>query len=100
MARSMLVAFVILSLAAPVLAGEPATAPASLAADPGVADAVAAWEAWLEYQLAIERIPAASVGIVHDQELLAARGFGFANPDTASPATADTIYSNWMTKVR
>ncbi len=92
--RSMLFALVIVSLVAPVLAGDSETPAAeSLGDNPGVVDAIAAWETWIEYQLAIERIPAASVGIVHDQELLAARGFGYANPDTGSPATADTIYS-------
>ena len=93
MLRSTLVAFVIMSLVAPVLAKESETAPASLIGNPGVEDAIAAWEAWIEYQLAIERIPAASVGIVYDQELLMARGIGLANPDTGSAATADTIYS-------
>jgi len=81
------------TLVAPVLAGDSETAPANLSGNHGVEDAIAAWEAWIEYQLAIERIPAASVGIVYDQELLMARGIGFANPDTGSPATADTIYS-------
>jgi CubicO group peptidase (beta-lactamase class C family) len=93
MLRSMLIALVMMSLVSPVLAGDPKTAAVSLSDNQGVEDAVAAWEAWIEYQLAIERIPAASVGIVHDQELLSARGFGFANPGTGSAATVDTIYS-------
>ena len=100
MLRSMLTVLVMLSLFAPVFAEDSDTASDLLRDDPRVADAIAAWEAWIEYQLAIERIPAASVGIVYDQELLTARGFGFANPDTGSPATADTIYSNWMIKLR
>ena len=100
MLRWMLYVLITLSLITPVFAGDSDTASGPLSDDPGVADAIAAWEAWIEYQLAIERIPAASVGIVHDQELLSARGFGLANPDTGAPATENTIYSNWMTKVR
>jgi CubicO group peptidase (beta-lactamase class C family) len=93
MLRLMPAAIVMIVLVAPVFAADTETAPASLIGNQGVEDAIAAWEAWIEYQLAMERIPAASVGIVHDQELLMARGFGFANPDTRSAATADTIYS-------
>jgi CubicO group peptidase (beta-lactamase class C family) len=70
-------------------------APASrpLADDPRVGDAVAAWETWLEYQLAVQRVPGASTGIVHDQELISARGFGAANPEAGIAATPDTLYS-------
>jgi CubicO group peptidase (beta-lactamase class C family) len=77
----------------PALSAEDDSSPKPMRDDPRVADAITAWEMWIEYQLAIERIPAASIGIVHDQDLLAARGFGFANPETGSPATVDTIYS-------
>ena len=93
MLRLMPAAIVMIVLVVPVFAADAETAPASLIGNQEVEDAIAAWEVWIEYQLAIERIPAASVGIVHDQELLMARGFGFANPDTRSAATADTIYS-------
>ncbi len=93
MLRQLLIALVVLSFVVPTLAEDSKPAPRPYKEDPRVMDAVAAWETWIEYQLGIERIPAASVGIVHDQELLTARGFGFANPDSGSPATADTIYS-------
>jgi len=93
MFRFVLIILVVLSSIAPACAADSESAPQLLQDDPRVTDAIAAWEEWIEYQLAIERIPAASVGIVHDQELLASRGFGLANPDTGSPATADTIYS-------
>ena len=64
-----------------------------LADDPRVADAVNAWEEWVEYQAAINRVPGVSVGIVHDQELIAANAFGFANPEARKPAQPDTLYS-------
>ena len=84
---------IVLLAATPVIASDNEPASRSLGDDPRVADAVAAWEAWVEYQLGISRIPAASIGVVHDQELLAARGFGLANPDTGALATPETIYS-------
>ncbi|MEX1309562.1 MAG: serine hydrolase domain-containing protein, partial [Candidatus Sulfomarinibacteraceae bacterium] len=93
MPRFAAIVLVLLATSAPALAAEAEPAPRPLGNDARVADAVAAWETWIEYQLAINRIPAASVGIVHDQELLSARGFGLANPATAEPATAETIYS-------
>jgi CubicO group peptidase (beta-lactamase class C family) len=64
-----------------------------VAGDPRVADAVNAWEEWLEYQAAINRVPGLSVGVVHDQELLATNAFGFANPEERKPAKPDTLYS-------
>jgi CubicO group peptidase (beta-lactamase class C family) len=64
-----------------------------LAGDPRVADAIEAWEEWVEYQAAINGVPGMSVGVVHDQELLATNAFGVANPDTGAPARPDTLYS-------
>lgn len=75
-----------------VVAGEEADAPL-LAADPRVSDAVAAWAAWVEYQLGINAVPGASVAVVHDQELLFVEGFGMANPEKGLAAEPDTIYS-------
>lgn len=65
----------------------------SLTSDPRVADAVVAWETWVEYQLATRRIPGGSTAIVHDQEVLSTRGYGLANPEEGIPATPDTIFS-------
>ncbi|MGM0769640.1 MAG: serine hydrolase domain-containing protein [Pseudomonadota bacterium] len=64
-----------------------------LAGYPRVADAAEAWGTWVEYQLAINNVPSGSVGIVHDQQLVFARGFGLANPDAQLPATPETLYS-------
>jgi CubicO group peptidase (beta-lactamase class C family) len=75
---------------------QPATAQDAsrqLADHPRVADAVRAWEEWVEYQAAMDAVPGVSLGIVHDQELIAAHGFGFANPETGLPATPETLYS-------
>lgn len=61
--------------------------------DPRVADAIKVWEEWVEYQAAIDRVPGISVGVVHDQEVLATNAFGLANPDTGAAARPDTLYS-------
>jgi CubicO group peptidase (beta-lactamase class C family) len=65
----------------------------SLINDPQVASALEVAEAWVESQAAFEGIPGISIGVVHDQDLLWARGFGFAHLDRRVPAAADTIYS-------
>ena len=54
--------------------------PIVLAADPRVADAVHAWEEWIEYQTAINRVPGVSIAVVHDQELISTDAFGLADP--------------------
>ena len=81
-------------LAAGVLAS-PAldNAAGHMADDPRVADAVNAWETWVEYQAAINGVPGVSLGIVHDQELLGSNAFGYANPAERKPATPETLYS-------
>ncbi|MCP4898992.1 MAG: serine hydrolase [bacterium] len=65
----------------------------AIADNPEVQNAVSAWLEWVEYQLAINGVPGASVAIVHDQELIVARGIGMANPQTEMAAAPDTIYS-------
>jgi CubicO group peptidase (beta-lactamase class C family) len=86
-------ALVIVLLTLPgVIAGEEADAP-TLGADPRVSDAIAAWAAWVEYQLGINAVPGASVAVVHDQELLFVEGFGLANAEAGQAAEPDTIYS-------
>jgi CubicO group peptidase (beta-lactamase class C family)/D-alanyl-D-alanine dipeptidase len=47
---------------------------------------------FIEQQVAEKRLPALSIALVDDQEIVWARGFGFANPKAKTPATADTIY--------
>jgi CubicO group peptidase (beta-lactamase class C family) len=85
----LLVSFLpLVATAAPPLADAP-----PLAEDPRVADAVTAWTAWVDYQLGADRVPGASLAVVHDQETIVARGLGLANPRTGRAADADTLYS-------
>jgi CubicO group peptidase (beta-lactamase class C family) len=80
--------------AQPVAAPETAAAPApALASDPKLAARLRAAEAWIETQLASENVAGASMAIVHDQQVVWSRGFGFANVDRRVPATPQTRYS-------
>ncbi len=61
--------------------------------NPRVASAIHLLELWVDAQLAYERIPGISMGVVYDQELIWSRGFGCADLESKHPATPQTIYS-------
>ena len=63
-----------------------------LAERPSVAAAIELYEIWVGEQMAYRHQPGVSVGIVRDQELVWARGFGLADLADGRPATADTVY--------
>ena len=65
----------------------------SLADDPRLASALKLIEVWVDAQMAYEDIPGMSMGVVHDQDLVWSRGFGYADVEKKSPATSGTIYS-------
>lgn len=48
--------------------------------------------AWIEGQMAYKGLPGVSFAVVHDQELVWARGFGWADVERTIPATPDTLY--------
>jgi CubicO group peptidase (beta-lactamase class C family) len=64
-----------------------------VADDPRVRDAFGLWADWVEYQASLARIPGVSLGLVQEQEVVGTRSFGYANPASQAPATADTLYS-------
>jgi CubicO group peptidase (beta-lactamase class C family) len=64
----------------------------SLAADSNVRAAIGLLSAWIESQMAYSGLPGLSIGIVHDQQLVWAAGFGRAGLEPARPATPDTLY--------
>lgn len=66
---------------------------APVAEHPQVRDAVDAWSVWAAYQASLAGVPGLSIAVVHDQETIAAQGFGFADPKTGRAADADTLYS-------
>jgi CubicO group peptidase (beta-lactamase class C family) len=60
--------------------------------DAGVASSLDLLSAWIEAQMAYGGVPGLSIGIVHDQALLWARGFGLASLESGRPATPETVY--------
>ena len=65
----------------------------SLADDPGVADALHLLDVWMDAAQAYGGIPGASLSVVHDQELVWAKGYGYAHVEREEPATSSTMYS-------
>ncbi|HEY7422706.1 MAG TPA: serine hydrolase [Gemmataceae bacterium] len=47
---------------------------------------------FIEREVRVKKLPAVSVALVDDQSIVWARGFGFADPKTKAPATAETVY--------
>ncbi len=47
---------------------------------------------FIEHEMADKGLPAVSIALVDDQRIVWADGFGFAEPDGKTPATADTVY--------
>jgi CubicO group peptidase (beta-lactamase class C family) len=64
----------------------------SVLAIPEVEAAVSVFDAWVEHRVAHEELPGASVGLVYDQELFWAKGYGYADLDKRTPATPSTAY--------
>lgn len=56
------------------------------------AAAVRALDHWIAAQVADKHLPALSVALVDDQEIVWARGFGFVDARGKAPATAETVY--------
>ena len=75
-----------------VLPASAAGSPASLRADPGVAAALEVYAAWVERTLREREQPGLSIGIMYDQDLIWARGFGYADVARRVPATPRTAY--------
>jgi len=65
---------------------------AGVANDPEVKGAERLFESWLRGQMAYRGLPGIAVGVVHDQELIWANGFGFADIDAKVPVTPSTKF--------
>lgn len=64
----------------------------TIATHPDVAGNIGLFEAWLQARMAYEGLPGAVVGIVHDQDLIYASGFGWADVEAEKLATTETIF--------
>ena len=64
----------------------------TLGRHPRVVDAIALLELWIDEQRHAQDLPGLSVAVVHDQETVWARGFGWSDRASQTPATSDTRY--------
>ena len=60
--------------------------------NPQVAAALEVYDAWADWTARNREQPAVSIGIVYDQELVWAKGYGFADLAKKIPATPATAY--------
>ncbi len=81
------------ALALLLLHALPLDAQRSLAEDPGVAEAVHLLDVWMDAAQAYGGLPGASLAVVHDQELVWAKGYGYAHVEREERATPATMYS-------
>src|SRR4029453_3682392 len=71
---------------------QPAADRHPLARKPEVAASLAVLDAWIAATVAQREQPGLSIGIVYDQDLIWAKGYGYAELERRVPATATTIY--------
>ncbi len=76
----------------PRLQAQSPAAATSVARDPDVLGAQRLFSAWLEGQILYRHLPGIAVGVVADQELIWATGFGFADTGTKVPMTPQTKF--------
>ncbi|MGI9065987.1 MAG: serine hydrolase [Pyrinomonadaceae bacterium] len=65
---------------------------ANIAPRTDYATAVEMLERFITHEMADKDLPALSIALVDDQQIVWAKGFGFADPKRKVPATAETIY--------
>ncbi|MGI9167275.1 MAG: serine hydrolase [Pyrinomonadaceae bacterium] len=65
---------------------------ATIAPRKDYAAAVEMLERFITHEMADKELPALSIALVDDQQVVWAKGFGFADPKKKIPATAETIY--------
>ena len=75
-----------------IAVASPAAATSPLAGNPSVSGRLALFEIWVDQQRRHLDQPGVSIGIVHDQELVWAKGFGLADLAAGRPATPETVY--------
>ncbi len=54
--------------------------------------AIAAVDAFVAREVAEKKLPALSIALVDDQTIVWSKGYGFADAEKKTPATADTVY--------
>src|SRR5689334_8687483 len=69
-----------------------ATQTSPVARHPEVTAAIAVLDSWIQATVAAREEPGLSIGIVYDQELIWAKGYGSADLEKRVPATPATLY--------
>jgi D-alanyl-D-alanine carboxypeptidase len=87
-----LTAFLVLGLSGTPLGAQPPVERPNPASDPDVKGAERLFTAWLEGQIAFRNLPGVVVGVVADQELVWAAGFGFADTAARRAMTPQTRF--------
>lgn len=75
-----------------LLKGAPAHAQAEVKAREPYEEAVRGLESWVAGEVKEKGLPALSVALIDDQEIVWASGFGLADPWSRTPASAETVY--------
>jgi CubicO group peptidase (beta-lactamase class C family)/D-alanyl-D-alanine dipeptidase len=80
------------STVAPSLGFRPAATEQSADAVSRYAPAIAQIERLIAHEMADKGLPAVSIALVEDQQVVWTRGFGYADPARKQPATPETVY--------
>ncbi len=91
-ARRNLVTLVVLAVLATTSPLAAADAAPPLAQNPEVAAAIEVFDAWADWTAKNRDQPAVSIGIVYDQQLVFAKGYGYADLGRKIPATPATAF--------
>jgi CubicO group peptidase (beta-lactamase class C family) len=62
-----------------------------VAQHPQVADAIALLDLWIEENRLYHQIPGIAIGIVYEQDLIWAKGYGFSDLESRTPMTPETL---------
>lgn len=92
LALAALVSTFVVGPGSPALIAQSTPAAKHIASDADVQGATRLFVAWLEGQILNRHLPGIAVGVVSDQELIWASGFGFADTDTKVPMTPATKF--------
>jgi D-alanyl-D-alanine carboxypeptidase len=85
-------AFAVSPRAASTAVEQAAAVRGSVASDPDVGGAERLFSAWMDGQIAYRGLPGVVVGVVSDQDLVWAKGFGFADVNAKLPMTPSTKF--------
>ena len=91
-ARLLLTGFSLAIATSTALTGQAPASGAAVASDPEVLGAQRLFSAWMEGQIAYRGLPGVVVGVVADQELIWAQGFGFADVERRVPMSPSTKF--------